>query len=157
MLNKPQFELLWKMHPPEYHEIRIHGRLVKTPRWQQAYRRDYHYTGQVNRALPNPSLLDPLLAWANQSIDERLTGILVNWYDGQLGHYIGRHRDSLLGLAKGAPIVTISFGEERIFRLRPWRGCCHIDFPAINGAVFVEPFETNLHWTHEVPASKRYV
>jgi alkylated DNA repair dioxygenase AlkB len=120
---------------------------------------DYHYTGRTNRALPVPPILERLLAWATEAIDPRLNGVLVNWYDGSLGHYIGRHRDSRVNLVPGAPIVTISFGEERIFRLRPWpntRGKQSVDFQARDGKVFVMPFETNLAWTHEVPASSKW-
>ena len=149
------FESLWRMHPPQFHEILMHGRVVKTPRWQQAFGMDYHYTGRVNRALSVPPLLDPLLAWAQRYIDERLNSILVNWYDGSLGHYIGRHRDSTREMIKGAPIVTISFGEKRFFRLRPYRGEGRRDFPALDGSVFVMPYETNLAFTHEVPRARR--
>ncbi|HEV2860037.1 MAG TPA: alpha-ketoglutarate-dependent dioxygenase AlkB [Pyrinomonadaceae bacterium] len=129
----------------------MHGRAVKTPRWQQAFGMDYHYTGRVNRALPVPTALGPLLDWARGHLDERLNGMLVNWYDGPLGHYIGRHRDSTRGMIKGVPVVTVSFGEERVFRLRPYRGEGRKDFPARDGSVFVMPYETNLAWTHEVP------
>jgi alkylated DNA repair dioxygenase AlkB len=151
-----QFDELWQMHPQEYHEIKIHGRLVKTPRWQQAYGMDYHYTGRVNRALAVPPLLAPLLSWVRETIDERLNGLLLNWYDGSLGHYIGRHRDSTKNMIHGAPIVTISFGEERTFRIRPWPASQlgeKIDHPATDGSVFVMAYETNLAFTHEVPAS----
>lgn len=153
-----QFEELWGMHPTDYHEIRMHGRVVPTPRWQQAYGMDYHYTGRTNRALPVPPLLEPLLTWARTAVDTRLNGVLVNWYDGTLGHYIGRHRDSRVNMVSGAPIVTISFGEERIFRLRPWprsREDRRVDLAACDGAVFVMPYATNLAWTHEVPASSK--
>ena len=150
------FEALWRLHPPEYHEILMHGRAVKTPRWQQAFGMDYHYTGRVNRALPVPTILGPLLAWARGHLDERLNSMLVNWYDGRLGHYIGRHRDSAGEMMKGVPIVTVSFGEERVFRLRPYRGGGRRDFPAPDGRVFVMPYETNLAWTHEVPRARKF-
>ena len=104
---------LWQMHPVEFHEIMIHGRLVKTPRWQQAYGADYHYTGRVNTALPTPSILVSFLNWARGNIDPRLNGLLLNWYDGRLGHYIGRHRDSIKHMIPGAPIVTMSFAGLR--------------------------------------------
>jgi alkylated DNA repair dioxygenase AlkB len=158
-LEARRFEELWSMHPAEFHEIRMHGRAVRTPRWQQAYGMDYRYTGRINRALPLPPLLEPLLAWVRQHLDARLNGVLLNWYDGALGHYIGRHRDSRTNLISGAPIVTISFGEQRQFRLSPWpraRGRQCLDFPAQDGAVFVMPYETNLHWTHEVPAARQW-
>jgi alkylated DNA repair dioxygenase AlkB len=150
VLNESQFAGLWAEHPNEYHRILIHGRLVDTPRWQQAYGKDYHYTGRTNSALPLLPELTRLLAWFQSVLDERLNGVLVNWYDGELGHYIGKHRDSTKNMVVGAPIVTISFGESRIFRVRPWKGKGHCDFSTVDGAFFVMPYETNLANTHEV-------
>jgi len=129
--------------------------MVKTPRWQQAYGMDYFYTGRINAAEPVPQILSPLLKWMQENIDERLNGILVNWYDGSLKHYIGRHRDSTANMVEGAPIVTVSLGEERVFRLRPHDGAGRRDFPASDGTVFIMPYETNLAWTHEVPHHRR--
>lgn len=139
MFDDEQFEELWNEHPDSFHEIMMHGRLVKTPRWQQAYGMDYHYTGNVNRALDAPLQLEPLLRWCQETFDERLNGILLNWYDGSLGHYIGAHRDSTVNMHDGAPIVTVSLGGERVFRLRPWNGRGMRDFPAPDGTVFVMP------------------
>jgi alkylated DNA repair dioxygenase AlkB len=157
VFSATQFDELWKMHPEGYHVIKIHGRLVNTPRWQQAYGMDYHYTGRVNKALPIPPLLEPSLAWARNEIDDCLNGLLLNWYDGDLNHYIGRHRDSIKNMIVGTPIVTISFGEERIFRVRSYGKdkdeSKKFDFPARNGSVFIMPYETNLALTHEVPKS----
>lgn len=154
--NLGDFDILWNMHPCDFHEIKIHGRLVKTPRWQQAYGVDYHYTGRVNEALPIPLLLKLLFSWSKENIDRRLNGILLNWYDGKLHHYIGKHRDSTINMIHGSPIVTISLGEERIFRLRPWQGEGYKDFITKDGYVFLMPYETNKAWTHEVPFSKKY-
>ncbi len=149
------FEQLWNLHPDEYHEIEIHGRRVKTPRWQQAYGTDYHYTGRVNRALPIPEQLKATLSWAQAEIAKPLNGMLLNWYDGALGHYIGKHRDSIRHMVAGSPIVTISLGQHRTFRLRGWRQPGRHDFEASHGTVFVMPYATNLAWTHEVPKSAR--
>ena len=155
-LGAGEFEKLWDEHPADFHEIVMHGRPVKTPRWQQAYGKDYHYTGNLNKALPVPPLLQPLLAWVREVIDLRLNGILLNWYDGSLDHYIGAHRDSIVNMCQGAPIVTVSLGQERVFRLRPWKGRGMRDFPAPDSTVFVMPYETYQAWTHEVPKAKRY-
>ena len=57
MMDDIKFDDLWSMHPKSYHEIMMHGKLVKTPRWQQAYERDYNYTGRVNEGLPLPEIL----------------------------------------------------------------------------------------------------
>src|SRR5438128_156122 len=78
------FEALWNLHPEAYPEILMHGRLVKTPRWQQSYGRDYRYSGQTNAALPVPDSLEPFREWAQSAIDSRLNGLLLNWYDGAL-------------------------------------------------------------------------
>jgi alkylated DNA repair dioxygenase AlkB len=150
-LDAAAFDALWAMHPETFHEIKIHGKLVKTPRWQQAYGADYKYTGNVNRALPVPEMLVPLHAWAKTAIDERLNGLLLNWYDADREQYIGKHRDSTVDMIDGAPIVTVSFGNERAFRLRPWKGEGFTDFAACDGTVFVLPYATNLAFTHEVP------
>ena len=150
--NREQFDAAWDLHPATYAEIMIHGRKVLTPRWQQAFGRDYVFSGQSSRALPVPAIFQPLLAWS-QLIHPKLNGLLLNWYDGQLGHYIGKHRDSTKNLIPDAPIVTISLGETRVFRLRPHNGKGMIDFEASDGKVFIMPFETNEAWTHEVPKS----
>lgn len=59
----------------------------------------------------------------------------------------------------GAPIVTISFGEERVFRLSRGKGRDRQvkNFPTKDGAVFILPQETNAVWKHSVPKSKRYL
>ena len=150
-----RFEALWAMHPAEYHVIQMHGRPVKTPRWQQAFGRDYHYTGRVNAALAVPMLLDPLLTWARGAIHGRLNGLLLNWYDGELGHYIGPHHDSTKHMVADAPIVTVSLGETRVFRLTQPKTKERRDFPAPDGTVFVMPYATNLVWKHEVPRSAK--
>ncbi|MFK7817801.1 MAG: alpha-ketoglutarate-dependent dioxygenase AlkB, partial [Planctomycetaceae bacterium] len=150
-LSDFQFKTLWELHPAEHHDIQIHGRIVKTPRWQQAYGADYYFSGQTYSAMEIPELLEPVLEWARLAIFQGLNGILVNWYDGRLDHYIGKHRDSVANMIEGAPIATISLGEERKFRMRPWKQSGFQDFPASSGSVFVIPYETNLAWTHEVP------
>ncbi len=155
--NQSQFDELWDMHPSDFKELKIHGRLVKTPRWQEVYGVDYHYTGVKNKALPIPSLLKPLHQWSQHNIDNCLNGMVINWYDGQLGHYMGKHRDSTVNMVQGTSIVIISFGEERIFRLRPWKGKGYKDFTTTQGSVFVIPYQTNKTWTHEIISSKRHL
>jgi len=147
------FEALWALHPTSYDDRDMFGRSVLLPRWQEAYGRDYKYSGKVKKAVEMSPLVQPYLDMARASIDDRLTGALLNWYDSSRGHYIGPHRDSTENMVEGTPIVTISLGAERIFRLKRWKqaGGARHDFVAHHGAVFVTPYETNLAWTHEVP------
>lgn len=154
-LTKNKFETLWEMHPQKYRELIILGRPIKAPRWEQEFGVDYHYSGRVNKALEVPPMLKTILDWAQKNIHHKLNGILLNWYDGNLNHYIGKHRDSITNLVQDAPIVTISFGEERTFRLRPWKKEGVLDFPTSEGSLFVMPYDTNRAWTHEVTRSKK--
>lgn len=149
--DEERFDFLWALHPDEFHEIKMHGRLVKTPRWQQAYGADYVYTGNTNRALSTPPALAALLEWTKTTFHPAINGLLLNWYDGGHAHYIGKHRDSTVNMVSGAPIVIVSFGDARTFRLRPYGGTGYQDFDADDGSVIVIPYETNKRWTHEVP------
>jgi alkylated DNA repair dioxygenase AlkB len=144
---------LWDLHPATFHSIRqpFTGKIIPLPRWQQAYGRDYAYTGSVNVALPIPPILEPFMAFARGELDPRLNGLLLNWYDAEQHHHIGAHSDSIVGLVKGTPILTITVGATRTFRLRPRKGKPFVDFPASHGTVFVMPWETNLNTRHEVP------
>lgn len=152
-----RFEELWSQHPDHFSEISIHGRAVKVPRWDRAYEQDYPFSNQVAPAHPVPAGFEVFLVWAKRSIDRRLNGLFVNWHDGSLGHYHGRHRDSTSGLVSGCPIVTISLGQERVFRMRPYpSGTPRRDFVMQSGDFIVIPWETNRSWTHEVPRFARY-
>ena len=155
-LDGVEFKKIWDLHPSEYHLVKIHGKEIPTPRWQQAYGKNYQYTGSKNNALPIPELLRVFLEWSQENIDKRLNGLLLNWYDGLKSHYIGAHRDSTKDLEEGSPIVTISLGEERIFRMRPYKQKGFKDIEMNNGTVIVVPWTTNQHWTHEVPHFKKY-
>lgn len=150
------FEQIWSMHPPEFREITIYGKKKPVPRWSQSYEHDYVYSGQVNNALPLPALLIPMLGWAQNNVDVKLNGLLVNWYDSSKGHYIGKHRDSTKGLVQGSPIVTISLGEQRTLRMKPWKQQGFEDIRLDSGSCAVIPWITNLEWTHEIPHKKKH-
>ncbi|MCH7812304.1 MAG: alpha-ketoglutarate-dependent dioxygenase AlkB [Chloroflexi bacterium] len=157
-LSGETFEWVWESQPEEYSVVMIHGRAVKIPRRQKAYGFDYRFSGMNAEADPVPPYLEPFLYWSRENIDDRFNGLLVNWYDGSLGHYIGPHHDDKRQLVIGSPIATISLGEERIFRMS--RGKKETrqtkDFLADPGSVIVLPWETNLVWKHSVPKFSRY-
>jgi alkylated DNA repair dioxygenase AlkB len=163
--SRRQLDALWGLRT-ERPILTIHGRPTQIPRWQQAYEEDYDFSHQTSRAVPAPPQLMLFLEWGQQVVDSRLNGLLVNWYaardeeigDGKVtrdGDYIGPHRDDWRQLIPGAPIVTISLGGARTFRLRTYRGEGTHDFRVRNGTVIILPFETNLAYTHEVPKPRR--
>lgn len=149
-----QFEHLWERHPTERPTIRMFGRDVQIPRWQKAFGADYEFSGQKSHADEIPDILEPYLRWARETIEQFLNGILMNFYEE--GHYIGPHQDDTRQLIQGTPIVTISLGEERIFRLTQKKKKLKHDLVAGNGTVLVLPWATNKTWHHEVPHFKRY-
>lgn len=155
-MNAVQFEQVWLLHPENHHEIWMINRFVKIPRWQATYGADYYFSGSLLKAEPVPSFLLPWLEWVQSEVDGRFNGILVNWYGGP-DHYIGKHRDSMVDFVNGAPIVTISFGETRTFRMRPCHGKGLEDFVATPGSVIIIPQETNEAWTHEVVKRRKNV
>ena len=71
---------------------------------------------------------------------------------------VSPHRDSTVRMIRGCPIVTVSFGETRTFRLTRGTGPPKrtLDFPAPAGTVFVLPYATNEVWKHGVTKSVRY-
>lgn len=151
------FESLWGLHPEEFSELKIHGKTVKMPRWDRAYAKDYPFANQVAGAHTTPELLVPFLNWAQSEILPEINGLFVNWHDGKLSHYHGKHRDSTKGLIPDTPIITVSLGEERVFRMRPYKTEGNMrDFVLRSGDYVVIPWETNQRWTHEVPKFARY-
>ncbi|MDA0791030.1 MAG: alpha-ketoglutarate-dependent dioxygenase AlkB [Proteobacteria bacterium] len=147
------FDALWHQHPAAYPKIRMMGKTIPTPRWQQAYLQDYAFAGEVSRAAPMPPGLECYLEWLRLHVDRRLNGLLLNWYDGRHRHYIGRHRDKTAGLVAGSPIATVSLGEERTLRMRPHHGKGYIDFRLQHHSVVVIPYHINRDYYHEVPPS----
>lgn len=151
------FNAVWDLRPTEQNSVVVYGKRFKSPRWSCSYERDYAYSQQVSRASKLPSILEPLLRWCQSEMHKGYNGVLLNWHDGALGHYHAKHRDSTKGLVHGTSIVTISLGEERVFRLRPYgRAGERVDVFLRNGDFVVIPWETNEKWTHEIPKLKRY-
>ena len=53
--------------------------------------------------------------------------------------------------------MTVSLGEQRVFRLRPYPAAkTKFDFVLESGDFVLIPWNTNQHWTHEVPKFARY-
>jgi hypothetical protein len=76
-------------------QVRIMGREIPTPRWQQAYGPKYFFSGLWHDAEPFPVELAPLMQWANTLGLGTFNQLFVNWYkDGY--HYVGTKCSTLL-------------------------------------------------------------
>lgn len=153
--NIELFEHLWAMRPQEPQFVVMFGVPTEIPRRQAAFGADYPFSGQVSHARPTPPILAPFRDWSRREIDPRLNGQLLNWYDGP-DEYIGKHNDKDDVLFPGSPIVTITLGEERKFRMRPNKGKGYVDIAFPGNTFLLIPYHTNKTWKHEVPPSRRY-
>jgi hypothetical protein len=93
------FEQIWDQHPDDYHQILMHGRTVRTPRWQVTYGRDYEYTGTVNSAAPVTEDIEPLPAPATKK--KRIRPITYRWLVSMLWHGDGPCTYSMLARSSG--------------------------------------------------------
>lgn len=147
------FQTLWDLHPSVHHEVVIYGKSIPIPRWQQAYLRDYKFSGTVSKILPLPDEFKPYLSWANSlGYEGKFNAFLVNWYqDGE--HYIGSHSDDETQLVPDSPIITItlcSSGEPRKFRLRNMKKDIVKDILTPNGIVLVMGGRFQREFKHEI-------
>jgi alkylated DNA repair dioxygenase AlkB len=146
------FDRLWSIHPEEYGEVRYMGKVIKTPRWQQSYLRSYNFSGMKHNALPLPTELEPFYAWANQLIpNTTFNQVLVNWYANG-NHYIGAHSDGEKQLVEHSPVISISLGQERVFRVRKKINLEDIlDIPMPHNSYLIMCGKMQSKYLHEVP------
>lgn len=158
LLPSPQqWEELWNLLPPD-RAVTALLRAVRIPRWQQTYERTYADAGAAAVPVPAPPEFQPFWDYARQQIDARLNGLLVSWFEGRAGHYLGPHHDQEQGLVPGSPIVMISLGEPRVLRLTRtlnFREHVH-EFSTPSGSVLILPAETNRAWKHAMPRLAGY-
>uniref|UniRef100_A0A6U3GB01 Fe2OG dioxygenase domain-containing protein n=1 Tax=Bigelowiella natans TaxID=227086 RepID=A0A6U3GB01_BIGNA len=154
-LPKDKFQVLWDSHPPDFNEIMMHGRRVKIPRWQQAYGQSYSFSGTTAIANPNPpKIVEGLMERLNNLItcfSYRMA--LVNWYAPE--HYLGPHHDDMKQLRTGSPIVSISWGQTRTFRIkwdkkRPCPGATDTSLELRSGDLLLMSWDLNRTHKHEV-------
>lgn len=149
------FEHLWSLHPHELGEVKIFGKITKTPRWQQSYGRDYKFSGMNHHALPieDPYLIK-LLEWVKKDSGIEYNQVLINWYqDGN--HYIGKHSDDERDLVSGDPIYSFSFGQERDFRItnkpKSEFQISPIKIKLPSNSLIIMGGDMQKHYHHEVP------
>ena len=159
-LNDNQYETLWNMHPVKQNKVLIYNKLVKVPRWQQAYGKNYSFTGNTVIAKPLTEQLKKYIDWANKNELENgrtgeLNGILINWYqDGN--HYIGWHSDDERQLNKNSPIYTISFGAKRTFKIREKYNKKNVtNFELENNNFFIMGGNFQKYFQHQIPKRKK--
>ena len=154
------FSDLWELHPEEKGKVKMRGKIISTPRWQKSYGKNYNFTGLNHVADPIPLILQSLLIWINNlskytdESNSKFNQILLNWYENG-HHYIGAHSDDERQLYPHSPIISISLGATRLFRIRKKiKGSKERpiikNIPLINRKVLIMGGKMQEDFTHEI-------
>lgn len=152
-LTNYDFETLYALHPSEYGLVKMYDKVIQTPRWTACYIQPYRFSGLLHPAKPLHQSFQPFLEWAN-TIPETCGGfnqVLVNFYENG-HHYIGPHTDNESQLIQKSPIMSISLGETRTFRLRNAQTKSIVkDIEMHNNSFIIMCGNIQREFTHEVP------
>ena len=114
-----EFDELWSSHPVGFQKIKMFGKDIEIPRYQQAYGRSYRFAGIECEALEETALIQKIQRQLNDLISEgedfKFNMCLCNWYEPE--HYIGPHSDDTRQLVPRSPIACLSWGSTRVFTL----------------------------------------
>lgn len=172
MLNQLQYAALWEMRPKTRHTIKLFGKECTIPREQSVFGVDnYAYSGKSFPSQPIPPMLQTFLDWAND-FESGLSNkdgtdyipynmVLVNWYNDGTDH-IGAHRDDEKQIIPHTNVMTISFGAQRIFRIRHAPktgevkdGLKKIDYKVTDNSFLIMGAHFQDEFKHEIPKTKK--
>jgi alkylated DNA repair dioxygenase AlkB len=138
-------------------EIIIYGKPCKQHRNVGFFSNEsigYKYSKKLMASKPLSNSLSHLIVSINNMLGTQFNGILVNKYlDGN--DYIGAHSDDETGL-DGLGVVAISYGSERIFRIRNKNDKTIIcDEPTTHCGILHMGGNFQKLYTHEIPMQKK--
>lgn len=150
----PEFEDSLRVRP----EMKIYGRTVHENRNIGFFSNEsigYSYSGKIENSIPLNKYLIKILESINNYFESNYNGILVNKYvDGN--DYIGKHSDNENGLDESVGVIAISFGAERIFRIRDkTNGKIVIDISTETYPIIQMKGNFQKDYTHEIPKQKK--
>ena len=174
--NNDIFHDLWNLHPEEYSDVQVWGKMRKTPRYMQSYGKPYTFSKVLHEAKEIPEIMDEFFTYANNFIIENelwyepYNQCLVNWYeDGN--HYIGPHPDNekeLLVVDNRISVFSYTLLEcesldgvklhKRTFRIKPkGKGKYRLDITLNHNMILIMGGELQNHYTHQIPTTKKKV
>ena len=145
------FDELWSLHPAEYGVVKYGDKIINTPRWQQSYCLPYYYSGMMHEAMPLPQAFKAFQDWSNSLEIGEFNQVLINWYENG-GHYISRHSDHEQQIIPDSPIMSISLGQTRTFRIRNKNDDkIVLDLPMPDQSYVIMGGKMQKRFLHEVP------
>lgn len=138
-------------------EAIIFGQLITTKRkvaWYGDRNFKYSYSKITKEALPWTEELLALKQLAEEKTAETYNSCLLNLYhDGNEG--MAWHSDAEKDLKKNGAIASMSFGAERKFAFKHKSTKETVSLFLENGSLLVMKDETQTHWLHRLPPSKK--
>ncbi|HYP02917.1 MAG TPA: alpha-ketoglutarate-dependent dioxygenase AlkB [Cyanobium sp.] len=149
-------EVPWKQEM-----ITLFGRTTPIPRlscWMGDPGCHYTYSGVRNQLEPWSPRVQELRLKVEEAVGCRFNSLLLNLYrDGS--DKLDWHADDERELDPASPIVSLSLGAARTFRLRPRDPeripCASLTFELGHGDLLVMDPPTQEHWLHQVPRRLR--
>ena len=138
-------------------EIVVYGKVCRQQRnvgFFSNFSEGYAYSRRIMRSKQLTESLEMLLDKVNLLLGSRFNGILVNKY-GDGDDCIGAHSDDESGL-DNIGIVSISYGAERIFRIRDKKEKTILhDIQTTHCCILHMGGDFQKLYTHEIPKQKR--
>ncbi|WP_027159671.1 alpha-ketoglutarate-dependent dioxygenase AlkB family protein [Methylobacter luteus] len=139
-------------------DIFIFGRWVKVPRlmcWYGDADAHYSYSGVDHAPLPWTAELQAIRDKVERQCRYRFNSVLANLYrDGR--DSMGCHADNEKELGPNPVIASLSFGDERLFRLHhKKRKKASLDIVLGHGDLLLMAGTMQHHWLHALPKTKQ--
>lgn len=151
------FDDLLTKSPWEPDEVILFGRkrtLSRKVAWMGDAGFTYSYSGTSKTASPWSPALWLIRERVEQLCAHRFNSCLLNLYhDGSEG--MGWHSDDEKTLGRNPVIASVSFGAERIFKLKHRKSGEVVSVLLEDGSLLVMKGETQHHWVHTMPKTKK--
>lgn len=138
-------------------EAIIFGKRITTQRkvaWYGDKAFEYRYSNTTKIGLPWTPALLALKELVEETTGESYNSCLLNLYhNGSEG--MAWHSDGEKDLKKNGAIASLSLGAERKFSFKHKETKEKIDFFLTHGSLLVMKDETQSHWLHRLPPTKK--
>lgn len=151
------FQELLEITPWQEDEVVLFGQrriLSRKVAWMADAGFTYSYSGTSKSAFP----WTPPVALVKERVErhtaQRFNSCLLNLYhDGSEG--MGWHSDDEKTLGRNPVIASVSFGAERIFKLKHRESKEVVSVLLEHGSLLVMKGKTQHHWVHTMPKTKK--
>jgi len=148
---------LIKTTPWQQDNIKLFGKVHAQPRLTALYGNDakpYSYSGITMQPLPWTLLLEKIKFQVESAAGITFTSVLLNFYrDGRDSN--GWHSDNEKELGNNPVIASVSFGAQRVFRLRHNSEPIKQNILLEHGSLLLMKGTTQHFWKHQIPKTAK--